>query len=199
MCWRFSLIKTLRCAGGSGAYDVLAVLNYDIYQALWRWARRRHRKKGARWIRKKYFDDQWTFHGWVRKENDTWRNVKLVRPAKVPIVRHIKVRAAANPYDPKWEPYFGKRLQRKMEAKLQDNRSLLYLWRSQKGVCPVCGEKVTEDTRWENHHIQWRIYGGSDARGNRTLLHPFCHHQVHTLGSTVYRRVLPEGVSSGLS
>ena len=30
MRWRFSLIKTLRCAGGFSAYDVLSVHNYDV-------------------------------------------------------------------------------------------------------------------------------------------------------------------------
>jgi RNA-directed DNA polymerase len=157
-------------------------IDHDIFQALWRWARRRHRNKGARWIRKKYFDPQWTFRGRVRKENGTWRNVSLVRPAKVPIVRHIKVKAAANPYDPKWEPYFEKRLQRKMETKLQGRRSLLYLWRSQDGVCPVCGEKISEEIGWDNHHIEWRVHGGSDTMDNRVLLHPACHRQLHCLG-----------------
>jgi RNA-directed DNA polymerase len=93
---------------------VFQKIDHDIYQALWRWAKRRHREKGARWIKEKYFDDQWTFHGRVRKEDGTWRNVALVRPVQVPIVRHVKVKAAANPYDPEWEPYFEKRLQRKM-------------------------------------------------------------------------------------
>ena len=178
---------------------VFKKVDYDIYQALWKWARRRHRKKGAHWIRKKYFDEQWTFRGRAQKKDGTWHNVNLVRPAKTPIVRHVKIRAAANPYAPKWEPYFEKRLQRKMEAKLQGKRSLLYLWRLQNGVCPVCGEKISEETEWENHHIEWRVHGGSDTMNNRVLLHPFCHHQVHNLGSTVYRRVLPRGVSSGLS
>jgi RNA-directed DNA polymerase len=164
---------------------VFQKIDHDIYQALWRWARRRHRHKGARWIRRKYFDNQWTFHGRVRKEDSTWRNVKLVRPVKVPIVRHIKIRAAANPYDPEWEPYFEKRLQRKMEAQLQGKRSLLYLWRSQNGVCPVCGEGISEEAGWENHHIEWRVHGGSDTMDNRVLLHPTCHKQIHSLGRTV--------------
>jgi RNA polymerase subunit RPABC4/transcription elongation factor Spt4 len=90
--------------------------------------------------------------------------------------------AAANPYDPKWESYFEKRLQRKMEAKLQGRRSLLYLWRSQNGVCPICGDKISEATGWENHHIEWRVHGGSDTMNNRVLLHPTCHRQVHCLG-----------------
>jgi RNA-directed DNA polymerase len=158
-------------------------VDHEIMMALWRWARRRHHNKGARWIRQKYFTRQWVFCGHVREEHGTYRTVTLIQARKTPIVRHIKVRAVANPYDPKWEPYFEKRLQRKMEAKLQGKRSLLYLWRSQKGVCPVCGEKISEETGWENHHIEWRVHGGSDTMDNRSLLHPTCHKQVHNLGT----------------
>jgi RNA-directed DNA polymerase len=168
-------------------------IDHDTYQALWRWAKRRHREKGARWIRRKHFDDQWTFRGRVRKEDGTWRNVALVRPVKVPIVRHVKVKAAANPYDPEWEPYFEKRLQSKMEAKLQGKRSLLYLWRSQNGVCPVCGEGISEEAGWENHHIEWRVHGGSDTMDNRVLLHPACHKQVHSLGMNCFTTASYQG------
>jgi RNA-directed DNA polymerase len=162
---------------------VFQKVDHEMVMALWRWARRRHRNKGARWIRRKYFTRQWVFCGRVRKGDGTYRTVTLIQARKTPIVRHIKVRAVANPYDSKWEPYFEKRLQRKMEAKWQDKRSLLYLWRSQNGVCPVCGERISEETGWENHHIEWRVHGGSDTMDNRVLLHPTCHKQVHSLGT----------------
>ena len=164
---------------------VFVKIDHEMHQALWRWAKRRHRNKSAQWIKNRYFDHRWTFHGRVQREDGSWRNVSIVRPSRVPIVRHVKVRAAANPYDPKWEPYFEKRLQRKMEAKLQGKGSLLYLWQSQNGVCPVCGERISEETGWENHHIEWRVHGGSDTMDNRVLLHPACHKQVHSLGTTV--------------
>jgi RNA-directed DNA polymerase len=164
---------------------VFCKIDHDIYQALWRWARRRHRNKNAHWIRKKYFDARWTFRGRVKNREDKWHDVSLVRPSKVPIAWHVKVRAAANPFDPQWEPYFEKRLQMKMESRLQGQRSLLYLWRSQEGVCPVCGEYLDLETGWENHHIVWRVHGGPDTMDNRVLLHPACHHQVHNLGLTV--------------
>ncbi|MCP4542509.1 MAG: HNH endonuclease, partial [Chloroflexi bacterium] len=60
-------------------------------------------------------------------------------------------------------------------------RSLLYLWRSQNGVCPVCGNKISEEIGWDNHHIEWRVHGGSDTMDNRVLLHPACHRQLHCL------------------
>ena len=37
------------------------------------------------------------------------------------------------------------------------------------GVCPVCRKLITKETGWHNHHIQWRVYGGSDDLDNRLL------------------------------
>jgi RNA-directed DNA polymerase len=160
-------------------------VDHEIFQALWRWAKRRHRKKSAKWIRKKYFGRYWAFHGEVSDEDGNRREVRIFRAAKVPIKRHVKVRAIANPYDPKWEQYFEKRLQAKMVDRLQGKRRLSYLWQAQKGVCPICQEKLTEKTAWEQHHIEPRVKGGPDTVDNLVLVHPTCHRQVHSLGLTV--------------
>lgn len=56
------------------------------------------------------------------------------------------------------------------------------LWR---WANPVCGEKLTEETEWERHHIVQRVHGGPDTADNLVLLHPTCHRQVHSLGLTV--------------
>jgi RNA-directed DNA polymerase len=92
------------------------------------------------------------------------------------------VRAAANPYDPTWELYFEQRLGVKMANNLRGRRQLLRLWREQEGCCPVCHQKITHLTGWHNHHLIWRSQGGSDKAENRVLLHPTCHHQVHSQG-----------------
>jgi RNA-directed DNA polymerase len=105
----------------------------------------------------------------------------------VPIVRHVKVRAAANPYDPKWERYFEKRLDIKMGTNLMMHPSLFRLWQSQNRVCPICQDKIVHETGWEIHHVVARVNGGSDMWGNRVLLHPTCHRQVHSLGLTVLK------------
>ena len=92
---------------------VFQKVDHEIFRALWRWAKRRHRSKNARWIRSKYFGQNWVFHGTLSDKTGNQRRVHLFRAAKVPIKRHVKVRAAANPYDPLWEHYFEKRLQTK--------------------------------------------------------------------------------------
>jgi RNA-directed DNA polymerase len=177
------------CHGASK--KTFSKVDHEIFQALWRWAKRRHHKKNAYWIKDKYFrsvqDRKWVFCGWVKDGKGKGREVQLVKAAKTPIRRHIKVKSAANPYDPKWELYFEKRLSTKMAANLKGRRSLLYLWQSQNGACPVCREKITNQTGWENHHIIARVNGGPDTFGNRVLLHPTCHKQVHCIGLTVLK------------
>lgn len=179
--------------------SVFQKIDHEIFQALWHWAKRRHQQKSARWIRAKYFGRDWQFFGQVCDKSRTRRQVYLLQAAKTPIERHVKVRATANPYASQWEHYFEQRTEAKMEARLRGRGKLLHLWRSQNGVCPICQDQITEDTGWENHHIEWRVHGGPDQAGNRVLLHPTCHRQVHSLGLTVLKPRPTQGVSSGSS
>jgi RNA-directed DNA polymerase len=101
-----------------------------------------------------------------------------MRLAHTPSTRHIKVKAAANPYDSIWERDLEARLGVKVAATLQGRRSLLSLWREQDGICPVCKPSITQLTGWHHHHIVWRSKGGSDGAAHRVLQHPSCHQQV---------------------
>ncbi len=160
-------------------------VDYAIFQALWRWAKRRHPTKGARWIRARYFQTSgnrhWVFSGEVRGKDGQPRAVHLFAAHSLPIRRHTKIENRANPYDPQWEVYIEERLGLKMAASLQGRRTLLYLWKRQHGRCAHCGEAITTITGWHNHHKVWRSQGGSDTADNRVLLHPTCHRQVHHL------------------
>lgn len=100
------------------------------------------------------------------------------------IRRHVKIQGKANPFDPEWEMYFEARLGLKMSRTLEGRRQLLYLWKEQSGICPLCNQKITKLTGWHNHHKVWRSHGGKDGAENRVLLHPNCHNQVHNQGMT---------------
>ncbi|WP_237071723.1 group II intron reverse transcriptase [Mizugakiibacter sediminis] len=151
-----------------------AKMDYLITRALWRWAVRRHPMKGKRWIKRRYFrangSRDWLF------QTDRF---SLVRLASISVDKHIKVRADANPYDPKDEAYFDERLTRRMRSTLQGRRRLYWLWDRQEGLCPVCAAKITKATGWHVHHVVWRVYGGPDRLSNLQLLHPTCHVQLH--------------------
>ena len=166
-----------------------AKVDHAIFQALWQWAKRRHPKKSKRWIKDKYFHTvgrrHWVFRGQVTGKAGRPQPVQLFGASSLPIQRHVKIKGEANPYDPHWEVYFEERLGVKMTHNLQGRRMLLYLWKEQNGICPVCGEKITQLTGWHNHHIVWRTKGGGDSAENRVLLHPNCHSQVHSRGLEV--------------
>lgn len=176
---------------------VFSAIDHFIFKILWRWARRRHPNKSAHWVKDKYFRSHkgrnWIFFGEGDRSSkwEAW----LYTAARTSIRRHVKIRGEANPYDPAWEVYFEKRLGVKMKDNLSGRRKLLYLWKEQNGICPVCNQKITELTGWHNHHIVWRSKGGSDKAENRVLLHPNCHRQVHNRGTTVGKpRLVPQGV-----
>lgn len=87
-------------------------VDHQIHQALWRWARRRHPHKGARWIRRKYFHtvgrSHWIFSGTMPTVGGP-RTVHLIKAYHVKFRPHVKVLAAVNPYDPKWNSYLAQR------------------------------------------------------------------------------------------
>jgi len=95
------------------AKDTFSKVDDDIFWTIWRWAKRRHPKKGRRWIRKKYFRtkrfDRWTFFATMLDEDRKPYCLDLVRASGIPIRRHIKIQAEANPFDPKYRAYFADR------------------------------------------------------------------------------------------
>ncbi len=158
-------------------------MDHAIFGMLWSWAKRRHLHKARNWIKHKYFQQcdlrDWVFYGEVTGREGKPQTVRLLHAASVAIERHTLIQATANPYDLAWEPYFEHRQGVQMAANLAGRGKLLYLWKEQKGICPVCRQKITKLTGWDKHHIVWRVYGGGDEAENQVLLHPNCHRQVH--------------------
>jgi len=119
--------------------ETFATVDHEIWKALWRWAMRRHRNKGARWIHDRYFSRigtrDWVFQGYGPDKN---RRVLLLATT-IRISRHVKVKLDANPYDPAWESYFAWHDRRRMQQRLWRSQSARALWLSQDGLCPVCG------------------------------------------------------------
>ena len=158
------------------ASQTFARCDHQIWQALWRWACRRHPEKGTRWIKQRYFK--------CLKGRD-WRFAdkdklipNLVEYRKRP---HTKIKGEANPYDPTYDEYFSKRLAQRMDKTLEGRGKLRFLWWWQEGLCPICEQKITRETGWHLHHIIKRSQRGSDKLTNLVLLHPNCHMQRHVL------------------
>jgi|SRR5471030_2537896 len=96
-------------------------IDSHIWQLLWKWAKRRHPMKGARWVRTRYFrvdgHRSWDFATKGPADGNT-SGLRLFRAMTVPIARHVKVRGLANPFDPAWATYFARRRTAKRSVKL---------------------------------------------------------------------------------
>jgi RNA-directed DNA polymerase len=164
-------------------------VDHEIFSSLWRWARRRHRNKPLRWIKKKYFEQRgarnWCFTGEMRDDQGWPYKVRLRLASDIPIRRHVKVRGDANPYDPAWETYFEKREADHMLETFRGLRTLRFLWYGQRGLCPVCNTKITRLTGWRLHQRLSCVKGGKHSAENSVLLHPECHDKVHHLRLSV--------------
>ncbi len=88
-------------------------LDYFVFRQLLRWAKRRHPHKSATWKRRKYFSAaKGHFSVRLPKGQGHSQVLTLYRAASTPIRRHIKIRGAANPYDPDYIRYFDLRHRR---------------------------------------------------------------------------------------
>jgi RNA-directed DNA polymerase len=159
-------------------------VDHAIFQAIWKWAIRRHQKRSRKWVKNKYFKTIGRNH-WVFFGECYGKEQHLFKASSLSIQPHNKIRGDANPFDPAWEPYFENRLGLKMVGTLHGRRQLIRLWKEQNGICPVCRQKITKLTGWHNHHIMWRSLGGPDTADNRVLLHPNCHAKVHSQNVSV--------------
>lgn len=91
------------------AKKTFGYVDYHIFLALWSWAKRRHPNKGARWIRRRYFRSKglrnWVFSVSTHDKEGNVSHLDLFPAANIKITRHVKIRAAATPYDPAFADY----------------------------------------------------------------------------------------------
>ncbi|MBK1642976.1 group II intron reverse transcriptase/maturase [Chromatium okenii] len=170
---------------GMVSKETFGKVDKEIWTALWKWARRIHPKKGRKWVKDRYWHTKgarnWVF-GYYKKVKGEKQLVELIKHAATPIVRHVKVKSEANPFDPQWEQYWEQRAIRAVK----DSDQHLYgqaksLWLQQKGICPVCMQMIQpESDEFNIHHVIPKTLGGNNTLKNTRLLHGNCHRQLHS-------------------
>jgi len=164
-------------------------MEHLVFQRLWRWAKRRHSNKKGDWVRKKYFhqvgDREWVFSAPAERADGSMGLLELYHVSGTGIRRHKKVKGEFNPFDPEWEQYGEQLRQQRMEQSRGYLRQWFRLYTSQDGNCAHCGQTLEFDSGWHDHHLIFKVHGGTDSLSNRVLLHPNCHRQVHVGGLNV--------------
>jgi RNA-directed DNA polymerase len=157
---------------------VFSRIDYEIYKCLWQWAKRRHKKKGHRWIAKKYWhhieNRVWTFSFPLGRTGVKGEPLyaKLEYATNTKIIRFKKIVAEANPFDEKWADYYEEREGEKMLHSTKGRDKLLSIWRRQERLCPVCGDLITSDTGF-------KVHTPSGTNSQKVMVHSECHKQLH--------------------
>ena len=159
------------------AAETFGCADHRLYRMQWFWAKRRHPKKGRRWVKKTYFSTRgnwnWVFTGHAKDTDGKafTRNLRLM--SQVSIVRHTKIKSDANPFDPLWDDYFDKRRMKRLRDTYAHKRNMKNLIRKSDGL------SITEETGLHVHHLEAQALGGTDDEANLSLVHPVCHLQWH--------------------
>ena len=133
------------------------------WQKLRAWARRRGRgdiNKDKYW--RTVGDHNWCF--------STEDGLDLKQHSDTSIVRHIKVKGEASPYNGDWI-YWSKRRGEYPETP----KRVSELIKKQKGICSHCGLYFASTDIVEVDHIKPKSLGGKDAYDNLQLQHRHCH------------------------
>jgi RNA-directed DNA polymerase len=160
------------------ASETFRMLDSWMFRRTVRHVKHMHPRKSAAWIRRRYWGrlnpdkaDDWVF-------GDKRSGRFLLKFRWFPIVRHTLVRGTASPDDASLRDYWWAR--RKVNVR-HLTRSDVLLAESQDWRCPVCGMNLINGEELHRHHKRPRSMGGSDSRGNRELLHLYCHQQRHAM------------------
>ena len=143
-----------------------ARLTHVMFRKLWRWAQRRHPRKGAYWLRGRYWGYRST--NWRFRTPD--QRTLLVQHSDTHIRRYVKVMGTRSPFDGDWV-YWGTRMGRHPEA----GTRISFLLKQQRGRCRHCNLFFRYGDRLEVDHKVSRSAGGSDRYNNLQLLHRHCH------------------------
>ncbi|MEO9030665.1 MAG: group II intron maturase-specific domain-containing protein [Ktedonobacteraceae bacterium] len=125
--------------------------DYHLFPLLLRWAKRRHTRTSASWIRTRY---------WRTMGQDHWRfatpdGLYLSDHAATTIQRHVKVKGTASPFDGNLL-YWAKRLQQSHTLTRSKLGALLH---KQQGKCRWCELSFFESDLREIDHITPRSEG----------------------------------------
>lgn len=93
---------------------IFADIDNSIYLALRTWINRRHpNKKSRTWRIKKYFRSEgfrnWVFSTKIRNKAGKIIHFDLFKMQHLPIIRHVKIKRGASPYNAQYKEYFEKR------------------------------------------------------------------------------------------
>ncbi|NMG11616.1 group II intron maturase-specific domain-containing protein [Brasilonema sp. UFV-L1] len=163
--------------------EVFSYIDTKVWEYLRSWALRRHPKKGKQWVENKYFK---TLNGvkefaCINKDrHGKDKTIAVIRIARLPIERHVKVKGTASPDDPQLHKYWDKRHTKYGKTYWTKGSKYYNVANNQDWICPVCGEHLFNGEELHTHHKIRVADGGTNKIENLVHLHVACHRQIHS-------------------
>ena len=101
-----------------------------IFDKLMKWTKQQHPNKKIHWIWSKYFtagEQNGRFSEEVIGKDGKTRIFQLYQIGMIPIIRHVKVKSEANPYDEAFDKYYTKRRKERKEKSAEIRQKSIYL------------------------------------------------------------------------
>ena len=93
--------------------EIFKEIDFYLWRLLGKWCKRRHATKPWKWIREKYFSASGELCSFaaigLTANRKRFKIYKIFRAGKVPIIRHTKIKSAANPFVREDKKYFYER------------------------------------------------------------------------------------------
>lgn len=161
---------------------VFNFVDSELWKMLWRWALKRHPRKGKRWVAQKYFlhpGGKWAFKASVSDRQGGKKTITLFCLSSVMIQRHVKVKGNASPDDPTLQHYWEQRRTQHGKSYWSNGSKFYQVAQNQQWNCPECGEHLFNGEALETHHRIALRAGGTNQVENLVHLHESCHRQIH--------------------
>jgi len=145
---------------------VFSKVDNTLFQMLWAWAKRRHPKKGAKWVANRYWGVSQGL-GWNFQSQGLAQLRKHVHTA---ISRHVKVAGKRTPFDGDWV-YWSSRRGKSPDVSPRVARLL----QKQQGHCTECGLYFGDGDQLAVAYINPQRTRGREATDNLMLVHQHCY------------------------
>ncbi|MFF0221052.1 group II intron reverse transcriptase/maturase [Streptomyces sp. NPDC004629] len=171
-------------------------LDKHVWTLTYKWSRHTHPLKSKNWVVTRYFGefnstrrDKWVY-------GDRASGSYLFKFAWTRIDRHVMIKGANSPDDPRLADYWAIRRRGSLPSLV--DKTTITLAARQKGICPLCKQPLISGAEYEpdsprewaawfsasmkplhKHHFIYRRDGGSDERSNLRLVHAECHRRHH--------------------
>ncbi len=165
--------------------EVFSRLDHLITWKLLKWGTHRHRNKGRKWIKTKYFQS-FGAKNWVFATRAEGNPIRLLSHSDTDIIRYAKVKGDASPYNGDliyWSSRQGKHPEMPKRT--------AFLLKKQKGKCNLCGLYFKDGDVIELDHIIPKSQGGKDEYKNWQLLHRHCHDEKTSIDGSLDKPFKP--------